>query len=58
MRRGDGSWLTYTETFVILDMKENEVIIGLPAILRDLWDFFVSSVEADKNESKCKKVIK
>ena len=44
----DGSWFTYTGLFVVLDMKENEVIIGLPAILKELWTLFVSTVEAKK----------
>ena len=55
-QRVDGSWLTYAGTFVVLDMKENEVSIGLPAILRDLWDFFVRGVEAKKKGSNCEEV--
>ena len=40
----DGTWFAYTGVFVILEMKANEVIIGLPAILRELWDFFIENL--------------
>ena len=39
------------DSFVVLDMKENEVIIGLPAILKELWTLFVSTVEAKKKKT-------
>ena len=32
----DGDWTSYDGFFVMLDMKENEVIIGLPAIVGEL----------------------
>ena len=53
----DGSWFTYTGLFVVLDMKENEVIIGLPAILKELWTFFVNTVEAKKRRTRCDRVF-
>ena len=35
-QQDDGSWFNYTGLFVVLDMKENEVITGHPAILKEL----------------------
>ena len=36
----------YTGDFVVLDMKRNEIIVGLPAIVSSLWKFFVDVVGA------------
>ena len=49
----DGAWQNYDGIFVVLDMKENEVIIGLPAIIAPLWNFFTSSMQTriDKSPS-------
>ena len=44
----DGGWTSYDGIFVVLDMKENEVIIGLPAIVGELWGFFIRNVRARK----------
>ena len=35
----------YTGWFIVIDMVENEMIIGLPAIISELWDFFKKSIE-------------
>jgi predicted ATPase len=40
-----GSTVCYTRRFVVLDMEHNDIIIGLHAIVGDLWPFFVISVE-------------
>jgi hypothetical protein len=37
--------VSYTGKFVVLDMQHNDIIMGLPAIVGDLWHFFVSSIE-------------
>ena len=37
----------YSGEFIVLDMKDNEIIIGLPAILGDLWDFFCYSLKGN-----------
>lgn len=39
---------TYQGPFVVLDMKDNEIIIGLPAIINSLWDFFKANIEHNK----------
>ena len=57
LQGSDGKWWTYDGTYVVLDMKQNEVIIGLPAILGPLWDFFVENIEARKNKSMLSCII-
>ena len=52
----DGSIFKYRGVFVVLDMKENEAIIGLPAILGELWDFFIKSVKAKKRHLRHEKL--
>ena len=47
----DGSWELYHGEFVVLDMKQNQVIIGLPAIVGKLWQFFTSNVEMRSRRS-------
>ena len=55
----DGTWCTYDGLFVVLDINENDVIIGLPVILGTLQDFFTESVSASafkiarNREKKC-----
>ena len=44
----DGNFVTYSGEFVVLDMKGNDIIVGLPAILFSLWDFFVTNVRVRK----------
>ena len=46
----------YDGIFVVFDMNENEVIIGLFAILGSLWDFFTVSVLARTCKSACNRV--
>ena len=38
----------YKGEFVVINMRDNDVIIGLPAILSDLWEFFKTSIESNK----------
>jgi hypothetical protein len=40
----DGDPVYYTGKFVVLDMQHNDIIMGLPAIVGDLWHFFVTSI--------------
>jgi hypothetical protein len=40
-----GDPVYYTGKFVVLDMQHNDIIMGLPAIVGDLWHFFVTSIE-------------
>jgi len=35
----------YTGQYVVIDMKGNDIIIGLPAIVRDMWLFFKGNIE-------------
>jgi hypothetical protein len=41
----DGDPVYYTGKFVVLDMEHNDIIMGLPAIVGDLWHFFVARME-------------
>ena len=43
--------IIYSGDFVVLEMLQNEVIIGMPAILGELWQFFKSEVEAVRTEN-------
>lgn len=36
----------YVGEFVVINMKQNDVIIGLPSIFSELWDFFKCAIEA------------
>ena len=36
---GESDSIVYTGEFIVLDMEGNDIIIGLPAILGDLWEF-------------------
>jgi len=43
----------YTGEYVVIDMRGNDLIVGLPAIVRDLWSFFKGNIEeamAQKDE--------
>jgi hypothetical protein len=40
-----GNTVCYTGRFVVLDMEHNDIIMGWPAIVGNLWQFFVASVE-------------
>ena len=40
-----GSFQSYSGDFVSIDMQANDIIIGLPAILDELWDFFSADIE-------------
>ena len=53
---GESDSIVYTGEFIVLDMEGNDIIIGLPAILGDLWEFFKTNVDARKaldNPSDC-----
>ena len=41
----------YQGEFVVLDMKRNQGIIGLPAIVGKLWQFFTSNVKMRSRRS-------
>ena len=38
----------YSGDFVVINMRDNDIIIGLPAILSDLWEFFKESIDFRK----------
>jgi hypothetical protein len=44
----DNTTQTYHGDFIVLPMVYNDIIIGLPAILNDLWDFFKTQLEATR----------
>jgi hypothetical protein len=44
------TWTRYFGWFVVLDMKETQVILGLPAIMKDLWPFFVKNLNLRKRD--------
>lgn len=48
----DGSMHSYTGEFVCINMRDNDLIIGLPAILGELWDFFKDHVELARSQLK------
>ena len=41
----------YTGEFVVLQLESNDLIVGLPAMITHLWDFFVEAVESRSNSS-------
>ncbi len=42
----DGSQVKYEGIFIVIPMKENEIIMGLPSIIKKpLWEFFTASIE-------------
>ena len=45
---GESDSIVYTGEFIVLDMEGNDIIIGLPAILGDLCEFFKTNVDARK----------
>ena len=42
----------YERNFVVIKMKSNDIIIGLPAILTRLWDFFKNVLESRRPDNK------
>ena len=36
-----GEFVLYDGDFIVADMGSNDIIIGLPAIVKDLWDYFL-----------------
>jgi hypothetical protein len=42
----------YKGEFIVLNMGENDVIIGLPAILEELWDFFKGELEFTRHTKR------
>ena len=46
--QGRATNMKYRGDFVVLEMKSNEVIVGLPTILGELWEFFKTNVEEPK----------
>lgn len=56
LKSWDGSWFSHMGIFIVLDMKTNEVIIGLPDIVRGLWKFFLENLETRRESRKLCKI--
>ena len=44
----NGAFQVYVGHFVAIDMQDNDLIIGLPAILEELWSFFKAQIECTR----------
>ena len=48
----EGKETKINDTFVVIQMKDNDIILGLPTILNKLWVFFKTSIEKRKDINK------
>ena len=54
LQHSDGTWFTYNGILVVLDTKEYEVIVEVPARLGTLWEFFTARTsKTARNKIKC-----